>query len=678
MPDSKTNERPKIPARSLCQLLLWLASFMTIETLLAASVTAKLPFDPYIAANADDATLHAIYAATPDHVWTVGDRGIIWATTNGGRNWKKQDSSTTANLHAVIFRDANEGCAVGGIVGAHTRLSRGVVLRTKNGGEKWEEVQTDSLPRLVGMRLVGSRILAWGDYCPQRKTGIFTSHDFGMTWQALPSSIVHVAALGADASGNILAVDRVGNLFNSKHGPLRSTYMTRPDQAIEFIEHLGSVWLAGGADGQLMRSVDGESWSRIKLPLSPSAQKACHWRSAFRWEDHLWIVGTPGSIVAYSPNRGVTWEILGTDQRLPLQAQFFADSQRGWSVGALGQILATRDGGKTWYPQRATAERSGLMSVVAQEQQVPWPALVAASWDEMVSSSSVSLFAKHLEQSADYVVEDWKFHECIAPQMGIADHRGWLANASNAASNSSELAELSDRLTVELLSWRPDVLLTSETADCTATENRAAMAIVVAAMQQAADATPQSFARELRLSPWQVTKLATVTDSRTSQFTEQPNRLMRETGLTIWDAMSPMAVPYSAIAPALPMRTLQQVQSMQANNSALFGGIAPSKDSKRQVQARALGNYQLIMGRVHRMTSIDGLATMAPETPLAEWQTQFDFVIRTLPPRELVTSIHRITQAARHHCFGHAKRLPFSGSFNCNPKAMQPARRELN
>jgi photosystem II stability/assembly factor-like uncharacterized protein len=118
------------------------------------------------------------------------------------------------------------------------------------------------------MRCVGGRLFAWGDYCPQRKTGIFFSLDDGQSWQAMDSSIAHVAALGSDASGSVLAVDRVGNAFNSKLGPLRSFFTASPNQPIAFVDNVGSGWLAGGADGQLLRTVDAQSWSHVELPLS--------------------------------------------------------------------------------------------------------------------------------------------------------------------------------------------------------------------------------------------------------------------------------------------------------------------------------------------------------------------------------------------------------------------------
>lgn len=622
----------------------FLAVICWIVTLSAVASHAKPPLDPFVAAGVDDASLNAVCAATPDHIWAVGDRGVIWATTDGGRKWVRQESGTSASLHAVAFKSSTEGTAVGGLPGALSRTSRGVVLRTVNGGQTWSVLPSDGLPRFTGMRLIGNRLIAWGDYSAQRKTGIFYSLNDGQSWQAMECPISHIAALGTDPSGSVVAVDRVGNAYNTQLG-MRSFFTASPNQPISFVEHFGSTWLAGGADGQLIRTVDAQSWNRVALPLSPQAQRVCQWRTVAKFQDQVWIAGTPGSIVLHSSDAGVNWEVQKTEQTLPVRSMVFADAQRGWAVGPLGSIIATRDGGRTWYSQRRTATRVGLLAITASDSQVPWPALVATSWDEGVASKSLSLFAENLEQSADYRIESWKLNEALASQVGTVEHEA-LLHPKPTITSQGDLSQLVDRLTLELLCWRPDVVLTDETGGPKLTlANRAAMVAITTAMQQASNANPQSFSNELMLPAWKTTKLATVTEARTSQFSEHANRLMREPGLSIWDVLAPLGVVYDANSRPLAMRTIQQGQSTMASNTSLLGGIAPSQASRRQIDLRSLGNYQLIMGRVHRMTTVDNLVTLPPETPITEWQTQLDFVLRSLPPREISSSLMRVINA---------------------------------
>ena len=62
-----------------------------------------------------DARLVDVCFVDAKHGWAVGDRGTIWHTDNGGRNWRLQSSRVACNLKSVCFLDANCGWAAGGI-----------------------------------------------------------------------------------------------------------------------------------------------------------------------------------------------------------------------------------------------------------------------------------------------------------------------------------------------------------------------------------------------------------------------------------------------------------------------------------------------------------------------------------------------------------------------------------
>jgi photosystem II stability/assembly factor-like uncharacterized protein len=73
----------------------------------------------------------------------------------------------------------------------------------------------------------------------------------------------------------------------------------------------------------------------------------------------FWIAGTGGpssatSVVAYTPDGGITWEVPAT----PLVSSFggidmfFLDDQHGWLSGESGQMIYTQDGGQTWQVSR--------------------------------------------------------------------------------------------------------------------------------------------------------------------------------------------------------------------------------------------------------------------------------------------------------------------------------------
>jgi photosystem II stability/assembly factor-like uncharacterized protein len=92
-------------------------------------------FESPVSSQQSRLKLNSIAFADPRFGWTVGDRGKIFATIDGGRTWITQESGVTADLHDVKFLDASEGWAVG---------DEGTVLHTINGGNTWvsETVET--------------------------------------------------------------------------------------------------------------------------------------------------------------------------------------------------------------------------------------------------------------------------------------------------------------------------------------------------------------------------------------------------------------------------------------------------------------------------------------------------------------------------------------------------------
>ena len=73
-----------------------------------------------------DAELTAVSFIDADRGWAVGDRGVIWHTSDGGRSWKLQNSAVTCRLEAVQFLDADNGFVVGGWTQPYTHETHGI------------------------------------------------------------------------------------------------------------------------------------------------------------------------------------------------------------------------------------------------------------------------------------------------------------------------------------------------------------------------------------------------------------------------------------------------------------------------------------------------------------------------------------------------------------------------
>ncbi|MFM7072972.1 MAG: WD40/YVTN/BNR-like repeat-containing protein, partial [Planctomycetota bacterium] len=331
-----------------------------------------------------DAELTDLFFLDPEHGWAVGDRGAIWSTSDGGRQWRRRESPSGCRWESVWFADSQHGWIVGGWHQPATGQSRGAVLRTRDGGQNWMPVPASTLPRLLKVRFSDSqRGWAVGEPTPLYPTGVFRSEDGGRSWAPVPGP-----ACGQWLTGDWLAKPgrtRLG-IVAGRHGSVaqlaadglapqvvpaasgRSIRAITLATATEPQRGFPS-WLVGD-DGLVLSSYDGgRSWLEPPTP-PPLACGQVDWRGVAALDGRVWIVGDPGSVVLHSADGGESWQLLRTDESAPLRSVRFFDRQRGWAVGALGQILATRDGGQTW--KRAQGRgRVALLGLFSDESRLP-------------------------------------------------------------------------------------------------------------------------------------------------------------------------------------------------------------------------------------------------------------------------------------------------------------------
>ena len=83
------------------------------------------------------------------HGWVVGDRGSIFATSNGGKTWTRQVSGTTQRLRGIDFLDTQRGWAVG---------SWNTILATEDGGLNWRLLTEERPVFPASVRFVDEKI----------------------------------------------------------------------------------------------------------------------------------------------------------------------------------------------------------------------------------------------------------------------------------------------------------------------------------------------------------------------------------------------------------------------------------------------------------------------------------------------------------------------------------------
>ena len=491
---------------------------------------ASAPQDSLTPAR-EDARLRAICFTDPDRGWAVGDLGIIWRTTDGGRSWHFQDSGVTCQLRDVHFLDGRYGWIVGGYTHPYTHQSTGVVLRTQDSGETWVPVPGVILPRLHRVRFFSPREgIALGASSALFPSGVFRTIDAGRSWNLVPGGESRHANTGdlVDMQSGAVAGPR-GEMLVLAYG--RSMPSRAPDVGerdlhdLRLRSHEG--WLVGDG-GLIMQSDDGgASWRFPEGRLPEGVQSNFNFHAVSILDDHVWAIGAPGSMVLHSPDRGRRWEMLPTDQPLPLDGLTFFDQHRGWAVGALGTILATRDGGRTWRRQRGGADRAALLGIFSEPEKTPWELFAWYSANEgyigvlehlnrRESSNPSPLVAPINQRTEEAIVAvggsatnmAWNFP---IPASDLATSREKAFEMWNYANEGNGKQRMLEYLVRCIRQWRPDVIITEDAGRGPSVSvglGHEINQLVLTALQQAADPTAHTEQLTLAgLQPWQTKKL---------------------------------------------------------------------------------------------------------------------------------------------------------------------------
>lgn len=158
-----------VPAGRYARRLLGL-SLATLVVLFSASLLFAAEYSE--PARLAPRSLLLAIAKTGSTLVTVGDRGHILISKDGGRTWIQSTVPTRAMLTGVSFPEAQLGWAVG---------HDGVILHTADGGQTWErqdkgdELETSYLDVLFLDAQRGFIVGAYGKF--------LRTQDGGKTWQ---------------------------------------------------------------------------------------------------------------------------------------------------------------------------------------------------------------------------------------------------------------------------------------------------------------------------------------------------------------------------------------------------------------------------------------------------------------------------------------------------------------
>ena len=489
--------------------------------------------DPSPTTMLRDAELTAVTFVDPDRGWAVGDRGVVWHTSDGGRSWQLQNSGVTCRLEAVQFLDANNGWVVGGWIQPYTHETHGIVLRTKDGGRSWQSVPGLTLPGLTGVKFIDLR-RGWaiGSASALFPAGVFHTDDGGRTWTPIMKGESRGWVAGdfrdersgvvAGLSGETATVTSAGVRANDEL-QVGGRYVRRLRLSGET-----SSWLVG--DGGLVLKTDdgGVTWDQPESLQAAGNVSQFDFRALAVHGNHIWAAGAPGTCVLHSADAGQTWRLLRTEQTAPLRGLCFIDEYRGWAVGSLGTILHTRDGGQTWRLQQSGGRRVALLGIFSQPQRVPLELIAQESGSEAhlaaveivgrPEAAADSSNARIAERTQAAIVavggsaaeSAWQFP---LPEEGLQPSIETILSRWHAEGGAHASARLEEYLVRRIRQWRPEVIVTEDVSP----RGEQPLAhlinqITLSAAQKAEQ--PDQYEDQIQtggLAPWKVKKVFAVT-----------------------------------------------------------------------------------------------------------------------------------------------------------------------
>ena len=604
----------------------------------------------------EDAELREVHFANANEGWVVGDRGVIWHTADGGREWKRQNAPTSSRLDGVSFVNARHGWAVGGEPYSHAPGSRGVMLITEDGGQNWRQDGATLLSALRGVRAFTTQhALAWGDRSAIFPMSLYWTADGGRSWSpfsgAAADDFVDAAFCGPQQGAAITRRGAVHLIDDRSTIPAR-----HPDtglrglQRVRFADTQHGVVVGDG--GLVWLTLDGgANWRSPDANFPHVLAQGVDMRALAVRGAKIWIAGSPGSVIFHSPDFGRSWQVLPTGRNAPFNGLTFVDDLNGWAVGALGAIFATSDGGRSWVRQRAGGERVAVLGMFADAQATPWEVFAYAGGQESALTYAYCLTRRDwLNPLAEDRTASPRLQAAMCAVGGSAAERSWRfpVQQHEASLSAERMVELWDELhdgralealefelVKQLRIWRPAVVFTH--AAPAQGDDPLAYVInqaVLKAGQHAgeADYRAEEFA-QLHLAPWKVNKIyGHLADGEAGGEALAPTQLAPELGRSLGQqaslARAIVGEDSMASSSALGFQLLASALPESASGRGFLGGISlpPGGGAKRIVatsqdrsadQLKQLAvrqrNLQAILARVDDEREADIVLGQLPE-----------------------------------------------------------------
>lgn len=325
--------------------------------------------------------LRAIYFVDPMTGWAAGDAGAVYRTIDGGRDWKPQSLSSSADINFIYFIDSNRGWMIGRSGGKRgdEAESDNILFITTNGGSAWTQ---KPLPYVTSIHFID----AWTGWAVGRYSTFLKTTDGGLEWSKVKgvdnllespidslsynfgfSDIFFTDAQRGWLIGNFYGRTRnnLGGVFITSDGgatwhrvPLMIQSRSNSGRFTPGLLH--STHFTDAKTGSITGEMyDGEnrfffalhtrdgglSWKLFRIPSrathsSQFLDPARGWTAAFAPRASADEAAVHDTTLMRTDNGGLSWSIDFIARGRRIRGVFFLSPTKGWAVGDRGMILS--------------------------------------------------------------------------------------------------------------------------------------------------------------------------------------------------------------------------------------------------------------------------------------------------------------------------------------------------
>ncbi|MCA9042096.1 MAG: hypothetical protein KDA65_17220, partial [Planctomycetaceae bacterium] len=461
--------------------------------------------------------------------YAVGDQGAIWKTVDGGDTWNWLPTGFAYSLTDVCFLTRDIGWVSARGVHPYGQEGWGLVLQTRDGGVTWTRLPQNQLPPLNAVQFFNmEQGVATGEASPRYPSGVMVTEDGGQTWtpRAGESDKTWLASKFESINEGLVtgAHGQIARATVDNFSPVTfSQFDLRALNDVSY-SHNHKCWLAGEGSSLFCSSNQGLAWSEPEGKLPEKLPLMQDFQTVAQFETHVWVTGSPGSVVWHSPDEGQTWEPQYTGQSIPIQQLTFRSETHGCAVGALGTILMTRDGGRTWQTVKGKDHHVALMQVAPAREEIDIPLLAQQSAEQGyrslvflpirddvprghyrgTASGSLLSTSAVLSVHGSQAVTAWQF-PLTSPDLD--QDRSGLIKELNRWSDGNMGRVMLESFVCLIRTWRPEVIVLPD-AKSGNEVNRLLKQAFHEAIGAAGDPTRFLAQQEiLGLKPWQVKRV---------------------------------------------------------------------------------------------------------------------------------------------------------------------------